>query len=111
MTPLVGSVYAVTGDTVAAAIVGLALGVGMFAVVRMSVRFVTPDAPEIGVARALALNMLAMGAAFGALAVAFLFARTYLTAFGLGLVVGFVVPSLIALFTMSGVTKALGSGR
>lgn len=77
----------------------------MLLATRHGVTFMTPDAPELGVARAVALTTLGMIAAFAALLLYFLFARTALVPFGLGLVVGFMVPAFIALFSATGLAR------
>jgi len=72
---------------------------------RWGIGFMTPENPELGVARAVAVSGLGMIAAFFALLLYYLFMRTALVPFGLGLVVGFIVPAFIALFSVSGLVK------
>ena len=78
---------------------------------RSGVRFMTPENPELGVARALAISIIGMIAAFVALLLYYLFLRTALVPFGLGLVVGFIVPAFIALFSASGIVKPATTRR
>lgn len=111
MSSLVDSLHAVSAGSVTAAVAGVLLGVAMFTAARTGARFVTPEAAELGIIRALAINIFALVIAFGVLLILLVFARSVLAIFGIGLVTGFVVPSFVALFTMSGVTKAFGSGR
>lgn len=77
----------------------------MILATRWGVRFMTPEALELGVARAVALATVGMIAAFVALLLYYLFLRTALVPFGLGLVVGFIVPAFVALFSASGLVK------
>lgn len=94
-----------------AAVLGAALGVAMILATRWGVGFMTPEAPELGVARAVALSLAGMIAAFVALLLYYLFLRTALVPFGLGLVVGFIVPAFIALFSASGLVKPATTRR
>lgn len=105
MLPFVNSLVALLAHPVVAAILGVVTGAGLLAMTRTGVRFITPDNPEIGVARAVALMLAGMILGFVALLLYFLFIRAGLVAFGLGLVVGFLVPAFIALFALSGVVK------
>lgn len=89
-----------------AAILGILLGGGALALTAAGVRQFTPETLELGMARALVLMVLGMVAAFVGLLLYFLFVRAGLVAFGLGLVTGFTVPALIALFRTSGIAKS-----
>lgn len=71
----------------------------------------TPETLEIGMAKALALMALGLVLAFVGLLVYFLYARDGLIPFGLGLVAGFMVPGLVALFRTSGIAKSSTAGR
>jgi hypothetical protein len=71
----------------------------------MGVRSFTPETLEVGAMRAVAMLVLGLVIAFAGLLVYYLFVRTGLVAFGLGLAGGFVVPATVALFRMSGVIK------
>lgn len=73
-------------------------------------RTMTPEFPELGVARALAMSGIGLVAAFAGLSLYFFFARDGLVCFGLGLVAGFMVPALVALFAMSGIAKPVSKG-
>lgn len=99
------SAHALFAQPYVAAVLGAALGAAMLLATRHGVRFMTPEAPELGVARAVAFSTLGMIAAFVALLLYYLFVRTALVPFGLGLVVGFLVPAFIALFSASGLVR------
>lgn len=58
----------------------------------------TPETLEVGAARAVVLMLLGMVLAFVALLLYYLFVRAGLVPFGLGLVVGFLVPTFVLLF-------------
>ena len=106
------SVVALLTQPFVAAVLGVALGVAMIALTRYGVTFMKPDAPELGVARAVALSGLGMIAAFIALFLYFTYARDGLVPFGLGLVAGFMVPAFVMLFLFSGIAKpSSGGGR
>lgn len=83
----------------------------MFAAARWSVRFATPDEPDFGMVRTLVINVAGMIGAFVALMLYYLFAREAIAAFGIGLIVGFVAPTLIAMFTLSGTVKTSSTRR
>jgi hypothetical protein len=59
-----------------------------------SVRRITPDDPFGGLVQAAALNFLIMLTAFGSLLVVFFFARGAMLAFGVALVLGFLVAAV-----------------
>jgi hypothetical protein len=99
------------GTPVVAAIVGAALGVAMLSLTRAGVGFVTPEAPELGAVRAVIMLTAGLVAALVGLFVYFAFMRAGLTAFGLGMALGFVVPATVALFRMSGMRHASVKGR
>lgn len=93
-------------------VLGVLLGAGMLFVTARAVKLATPDRPELGVARAVALSGLGLLVAFVALLLYYLYARDGLTAFGVGLVGGFLVPAFVALFVSSGITSvSSGGGR
>lgn len=89
-----------------AAFLGIAMGLGALALTAAGVKQFTPETLELGMARAVVLMVLGMVLAFIGLLLYFLFVRAGLVAFGLGLVTGFTVPALIALFRTSGITKS-----
>lgn len=99
------SLIALLAHPVVAAFLGVIVGFCLLTLTRAGVRFITPENPEIGVARAVALMLAGMIVGFVALLLYFLFIRAGLVAFGIGLVAGFLVPAFIALFTLSGVIK------
>ena len=71
----------------------------------------TPETLEIGMAKAVVTMILGLVLAFVGLLVYFLYLRAGLIPFGLGLVTGFTVPALVALFRTSGITKSSTAGR
>lgn len=84
----------------------------MISLTRYGVTFMGPDAPELGVARAVALSSVGLFVAFAALLLYFLYARAGLVPFGLALVAGFMVPAFVMLFRLSGSAKpSNGGGR
>jgi hypothetical protein len=99
------------GDAVIASVCGMAVGVSMLALTRMGVRSFTPETLEVGMARAVVLMVLGLVIAFVGLLLYFVFVRAGLVPFGLGLVVGFTVPALVALFRMSGIAKSSTARR
>lgn len=94
-----------------ASVIGAALGVGLLALTAAGVRSFTPETLELGAMRAVAMMVLGLVLAFLGLLVYYLFVREGLVAFGLGLAAGFTVPATVALFRMSGVTKASTTRR
>lgn len=110
--PAGAAIASFVASPVPALVLGVLLGAAMLVVTARSVRFATPEMPELGVARAVAFSSLGLFAAFGALLLYFLFAREGLVAFGVGLVGGFLVPAFVALFKFSGIGSAsTGGGR
>jgi hypothetical protein len=91
---------------VPAAVLGLALGVGLLAVCRFGARFFTAEEPEIGMMRTLVINAGAMAIALAALALYFVCFRPGFAAFGVGLVGGFTTMALVELFRFAGPHKA-----
>jgi hypothetical protein len=103
---------ALFASPVVASLLGLLLGAVALMMTRRGVRFMTPETLELGAARAVAFMGLGMIAAFLGLLGYFLWARAGLTYFGIGLVVGFMVPAFIALFRFSGIAGTpRGGGR
>lgn len=99
------SLVALFAHPVVAALLGTLLGASLLVLTRTGVRFMTPEFPELGVTRAVALSMLGLVLAFVALLLYYLYVRPGLVAFGIGLIVGFLVPALVALFAFSGLVK------
>jgi hypothetical protein len=108
---IAGTAVAFLSNPVTAAVIGALVGASMLALNRAGVRFMTPDAPEIGAAKAVMLLIAGLAAALVGLLVYFVYLRAGLTAFGLGLVTGFTVPALVALFRMSGIPHVSVKGR
>lgn len=99
-------ILAIAASPYVAAVLGVAVGIGALVLTFMGVRQFTPETLELGMARALVLMVLGMVIAFVGLLLYYVFVRAGLVAFGLGLVAGFTVPALIALFRTSGITKS-----
>jgi Na+-driven multidrug efflux pump len=95
-----------------AAILGALVGASALLATRHGVRFMTPEQPELGVARAIALMGAGMIGSFLALLACFIWAREFIAPFGIGLVAGFLVPAFVALFRFSGIAGvSSGGGR
>jgi hypothetical protein len=103
--PNAADIVAFFGHPVVAGLIGAALGAGMLALTARGIKSFTPDTLELGAMRAVAMMVLGLALAFAGLLLYYLFVRSGLVAFGLGLAVGFVVPATVLLFRMSGLTK------
>ncbi len=99
------------GSAVVAAVTGACIGVAMIGLTRAGTRLVTPEAPEIGMARAVVLMLAGLAMALAGLVVYFAFMRHSLAAFGLGMVAGFIVPATVALFRLPASHRAPIKGR
>ena len=108
---IAATIASVLVNPLVAAVLGALLGASMLALNHAGVRMMTPDAPEIGAAKAVVLLVGGLVAAVAGLFVYFSFLRAGLTAFGLGMVVGFTVPALVTLFRFSGIKHASVKGR
>lgn len=97
-------------NPVAAALLGIAVGVGLLLVSRFSVRFITPSDPGPGLAKVLTLAVVRMCAVMGALFAYHLWAPGGLIPFGIALVAAFMSAGLIEMFMMSGLTNAPMTG-
>ncbi len=86
------------GNAVVASLVGVAVGASMLALTRLGVGMFTPETLEIGAVRAVVLMVLGLAGGFVGLLLFYLFVREGLIPFGLGMVAGFLVPALVALF-------------
>lgn len=98
-------------DPFVAAVLGVALGAALLALTAAGVRLFTPETLELGMARAIVLMVLGLIVAFACLLLYLVYVRAGLVAFGLGLVAGFLVPALIALFRLSGIAKSSTARR
>lgn len=98
-------------DPIVASVLGVLLGAGILALTASGVRSFTPETLELGMARAIVMMVLGLVGAFVALLLYYTFARAGLVAFGLGLVTGFTVPALVALFRATAVAKSSIAGR
>jgi hypothetical protein len=103
--PTAENIVAFFGNPIVAGILGVALGVALLAMTARGVKSFTPETLELGAMRAIAMMVLGLLMAFVGLLLFYLFVRPGLTAFGLGLAGGFVVPATVALFRMSGIAK------
>lgn len=99
------------GQTLVAFVLGAILGAALIALTAAGVRMFTPETLEIGAIRAVVMMVLGLVLALGGLLLYFLYVRAGLVAFGLGLVAGFIVPALIALFRMSGIATSSTARR
>lgn len=104
-------IIAFLGAPHVAAIIGVLVGAGALGLTAVGVRQFTPETLELGMARAVVLMVIGMVAAFVALLLYYLFVRAALVPFGLGLVTGFTVPALFALFRTSGLSKSSTARR
>jgi hypothetical protein len=75
------------------------------------VRSFTPETLEIGAMRAVAMLVLGLVLAFVGLLLYYVYVRSGLIAFGLGLAAGFTIPATVALFRMPGFTKSSTTRR
>jgi hypothetical protein len=86
------------GNAAVATVVGVAAGASMLALTKLGVGMFTPETLEIGAVRAVVLMVLGLAGGFVGLLLYYLFVREGLIPFGLGMVAGFLVPALAALF-------------
>jgi hypothetical protein len=91
-------IVAFLGNAVVASLVGVVAGASMLALTKLGVGMFTPETLEIGAARAVVLMLLGLVGSFVGLLLYYLYVREGLLPFGLGMVVGFLVPALVALF-------------
>ena len=99
------------GDPFAAGVIGIVVGASLLALTAYGVRSFTPETMELGMVRAVAMMVIGLVIAFAGLLLYFVFVRSGLIAFGLGLAAGFTIPALVALFRTSGITKSSTAGR
>ena len=104
-------IVAFFGDTFVAAILGIALGAAALAMTAVGVRMFTLETLVLGMARALAMMLLGFVLALAGMFLYFLYVRAGLVPFGLGLIAGFMVPALIALFRFSGFASSSAARR
>jgi hypothetical protein len=86
------------GNGFVASVLGVVVGAFMLLLNAIGIRMFTPETLELGAARAVVLMVLGMVAGFVGLLLYYLFVRAGLIPFGLGLIAGFLVPALVALF-------------
>jgi len=70
----------------------------MLALTKVGVGMFTPETLELGAARAVVLMVSGMVAGFVGLLLFYLYVRAGLIPFGFGMIAGFLVPALVALF-------------
>lgn len=92
------AIIAFFGNVFVASLAGIIVGGCALALTRAGVGMFTPETLELGAARAVVLMVLGMVGAFAGLLLYYLFVRTGLIPFGFGLIGGFLVPTLVALF-------------
>lgn len=109
--PAAAGIVAFFGDTIVAAVLGVVFGAALLALTAAGVRMFTPETLEIGMVRTVVMMVLGLVLAFCALLAYFLYVRAGLVPFGLGLVTGFMVPALIALFRTSGIASSSTARR
>jgi hypothetical protein len=102
---------ALLADPLLAAVLGLALGVGLLFASRRASRLITPDDPAIGMAKVLVANAAVMCAALASLAAYYVFARAALSFFGIALVAGFLVSASVELFRFGGLATGVTRRR
>jgi len=76
-------------------LVGFALGGSFASVLGRYTRLVTPADPLLGMIRYMTVNFLGMILVLGSLIVVFVFIRTAVAPFGVGLVLGFVMLAVV----------------
>jgi len=86
-------------------VAGLALGFVLIALVQRTSSLVTPEDPLGGMVRLVAINMLGMFLAVGVLIFLFVYLRTALLPFGLGLVFGFISSAVVRFLRGSGTVR------
>ncbi|HEY5473812.1 MAG TPA: hypothetical protein VIK32_11540 [Candidatus Limnocylindrales bacterium] len=86
------------GNVVVASLLGVVVGAGMLALTRLGVGMFTPETLELGAVRAVVLMLLGMVGGFVGLLAYYLYVRAGLVPFGFGMIAGFLVPALVALF-------------
>lgn len=90
--------------------VGLAFGVGLLLVSRLSARLVTAEDPLVGMAKSAVAMVGRMLLALLALLAYFLWARRGLAPFGVGLIVGFLVTVMVEVFGATRASRSVAEG-
>jgi hypothetical protein len=86
------------GNAVVASVLGVIAGASMLALTRLGAGMFTPETLELGAVRAVVLMVAGMVGGFVGLLLYYLFVRAGLVPFGFGMIAGFLVPALMALF-------------
>jgi hypothetical protein len=97
-----GTIGALLANPIVAAVLGVALGVGMLLVSRATARTVTPEDASLGMVRVGVAMVLRLLVALGALLCFYVWIRPGLVPFGIGLVAGFLVTIAVELFRLGG---------
>lgn len=91
-------------------VIGLAFGVGLLLVSRLSARLVTAEDPLVGMAKSAMAMVGRMLLALLALLAYFLWARRGLAPFGVGLIVGFLVTVMVEVFGATRASRSVAEG-
>jgi hypothetical protein len=104
-------ILALAAEPFVAAVLGVLLGAALLALTAAGVRMFTPETLVVGMLRALAMMLLGLVLGVGGLFFYSIFAHRGLLPFGLGLIAGFMIPALIALFRFSGMASSSAARR
>lgn len=99
----------VLAQPLVAAVLGLVLGVGLVFVSRASARFMTPEDPQLGLARVAVAMLLRLAVVVMLLAAFYFWARPGLAPFGIALIVGFMGALTYELFTVGRPARSVGT--
>lgn len=97
---MASGIVAFLGNVIVASALGAATGAGMLTLTKVGVGMFTPETLEIGAVRAVVLMVAGMAGGFVGLLLYYLYVREGLVPFGLGMIAGFLIPALVALFRM-----------
>lgn len=94
-----------TGLPLASVVVGIVVGTALVLAVKWSANLVTPEDPLGGMVRLIAINVFGMMLAVAVLGILFVYLRTALMPFGLGLVFGFIGSAVVQFVRNSGAVR------
>lgn len=94
-----------------AALLGLSLGVALLLVSRAASRLITPADPGLGLAKVAVAMVLRLALVIAALLAFYLWARPGLVPFGVALAGGFILMTVIELFTVPRQAPPAASAR
>jgi hypothetical protein len=97
-----GTLGAFFANPLVAGLLGVGLGTGMLLLSRATARTVTPDDAQLGMTRVAVMMVIRMVVAFVALLCYYVWLRSGLVPFGIGLIVGFLVMIAVELFRLGG---------